>query len=89
MVKTKAARAEIQHFYDAALRSIAGSSTVTAAMKNYMKIWISALKSYPMPTLKERSEHDAENKAYEARLNDAWAEVQVEEGAEYSTLLED
>jgi Ni,Fe-hydrogenase I large subunit len=82
MAKTKATRAAIQPLYDAALKSVASSPTATAAMKNYMKAWTSALNSYPMQTLKERSERDAENQAYEARLNDAWAEVQVETGAE-------
>jgi len=80
MEKVKAARQEVTPLYAEASKSAAGSPAVAAALKDYMKVWIAAINSYPMQTLKSTPEREAEHHSYEARLADAWASVQVEAG---------
>lgn len=78
--KVKASRQEVTPLYVAAVKSATGSPAVTSALKNYMKVWTAAINSYPMQTVKSPPEREAEHRGYELRLNDAWAEVQVEAG---------
>lgn len=80
MEKVKAARQEVTPLYTAASKSAVGSPAVAAALKDYMKVWTAAINSYPMQTLKSTPEREAEHRSYESRLNDAWAEVQIEAG---------
>lgn len=80
MEKTKMARQEIAPLYSEALKSAVSSPSTASALKNYMKIWTAAINAYPMQTVKSTPEREAEHKGYEARLNDAWAEVQIEAG---------
>ncbi|MBQ5939857.1 hypothetical protein [Massilia sp. AB1] len=78
--KVKAARQGLAPLYSAAVASATGSPAVTTALKNYMKVWTAAINAYPMQTVKSTPEREAEHRGYEARLNDAWADVQVEAG---------
>ena len=78
MEKVKAARQEVTPLYTAASKSAVGSPAVAAALKDYMKVFTAAINSYPMQTLKSTPEREAEHRGYEARLADAWANVQVE-----------
>jgi LmbE family N-acetylglucosaminyl deacetylase len=80
MEKMKVARQEVTPLYTAALKSASGSPSVTTALKDYMKVWTAAINSYPMQTVKSTPEREAEHRNYETRLNDAWAEVQIESG---------
>lgn len=80
MEKMKAARQVVTPLYAVASKSAAGSPAVAAALKNYMKVWTAAINSYPMQTVKSTPEREAEHRSYESRLNDAWAEVQIEAG---------
>ena len=80
MEKTKAAREEIRPLYNAALASVSSSKEATMAVKEYMKIWTAAINSFPMQTIKSSAQREKEFQSYEARLNEAWAHIQIEAG---------
>lgn len=80
MAKTKSYREEVQPLYKAALASVAGNAEATAAVKEYMKVWTAAMNAFPMSTVKSMGQREAEYQSYAAKLNDAWAQVQIEAG---------
>jgi len=80
MAKTKSYREEVQPLYKAALASVAGNAEATTAVKDYMKIWTAAINTFPMSTIKPMGEREAEYESYAAKLNDAWAKIQIEAG---------